>query len=84
MAHRNRRSFTPLSAGGGLLLGSGLVAGVEALMAVDSGTGEMVWTAPFVAIDADPEAFRSGRAMTPYDNGWIYSSDRRMIGLTPL
>ena len=53
-------------------------------MAVDSGTGEMVWTAPFVAIDADPEAFRSGRAMTPYDNGWIYSSDRRMIGLIPL
>ena len=77
-------SFTPLSAGGGLLLGSGLVAGAEALMAVDIGTGEMVWTAPFVAIDADPETFRSGRAMTPYDNGWIYSSDRRMIGLTPL
>ncbi|MDV7133315.1 outer membrane protein assembly factor BamB family protein [Williamsia muralis] len=77
-------SFTPLSAGGGLLLGSGVVAGSEALMAVDIGTGEMVWTAPFVAIDADPETFRSGRAMTPYDNGWILSSDRRMIGLTPL
>ncbi|MGK9269496.1 PQQ-like beta-propeller repeat protein [Williamsia muralis] len=77
-------SFTPLSAGGGLLTGSGLVAGSEALMAVDIGTGEMVWTAPFVAIDADPETFRSGRAVTPYDNGWILSSDRRMIGLTPL
>ena len=77
-------SLTPLTAGGGLLVGSGVVEGSEALMAVDVGTGEMVWTAPFVAIDADPETFRSGRAMTPYDNGWIYSSDRRMIGLTPL
>ncbi|MFJ6095019.1 outer membrane protein assembly factor BamB family protein [Williamsia muralis] len=78
------QSLTPLTAGGGLLVGSGVVAGSEALMAVDIGTGEIVWTAPFVAIDPDPETFRSGRAMTPYDNGWIYSSDRRMIGLTPL
>ncbi|CAM2962330.1 putative pyrroloquinoline-quinone binding quinoprotein [Williamsia muralis] len=77
-------SLTPLAAGGGLLVGSGVVEGTEALMAVDIGTGEIVWTAPFVAIDADPETFRSGRAMTPYDNGWILSSDRRMIGLTPL
>ena len=53
-------------------------------MAVDIGTGELAWTAPFVAIDPDPETFRSGGAMTPYDNGWILSSDRRMIGLTPL
>ncbi|WP_030166372.1 MULTISPECIES: PQQ-binding-like beta-propeller repeat protein [Actinomycetes] len=78
------QSLTPLTAGGGLLVGSGVVEGSDALMAVDIGTGEMVWTAPFVAIDADPETFRSGRAMTPYDNGWILSSDRRMIGLTPL
>ncbi|ETD32484.1 hypothetical protein W823_14250 [Williamsia sp. D3] len=77
-------SLTPLTAGGGLLVGSGVVEGSEALMAVDIGTGEMVWTAPFAAIDADPETFRSGRAMTPYDNGWILSSDRRLIGLTPL
>ena len=77
-------SFIPLSTSDGLLLGSGLSDGSEALMAVDTGTGETVWTAPFVAIDADPETFRSGHALTPYDNGWIYSSDRRMIGLTPL
>ena len=78
------QSLTPLASGGGLLLGSGVLDGSEALMAVDIGTGETVWTAPFVAIDPDPETFRSGGAMTPYDNGWIYSSDRRMIGLTPL
>jgi hypothetical protein len=77
-------SFTPASASDGLLVGTGLLDGSQALMAADVGTGEVVWTAPFVAIDPDPETFFSGGAMKPYDDGWIYSSDRRMIGLRPL
>ncbi len=64
----------------------GLLAGSDgtALTAVDVTTGEVAWTAPFLAIDSDPEAFATGRALEPYGDGWIFSSDRRMIGLAPL
>lgn len=64
----------------------GLLAGSDgtALTAVDVTTGEVAWTAPFLAIDSDPEAFATGSALEPYGDGWIFSSDRRMIGLAPL
>ncbi|OUC78123.1 PQQ-binding-like beta-propeller repeat protein [Gordonia lacunae] len=64
----------------------GLLAGSDgvALTAVDVTTGEIAWTAPFLAIDSDPEAFITGRALEPYGDGWIFSSDRRMIRLAPL
>ena len=52
--------------------------------AVDVTTGEIAWTAPFLAIDSDPDAFVTGTALEPYGDGWIFSSDRRMIRLAPL
>ncbi|WP_439032548.1 outer membrane protein assembly factor BamB family protein [Gordonia terrae] len=63
-----------------------LLAGSDGitLAAVDVTTGEIAWTAPFLAIDSDPDAFVTGRALEPYGDGWIFSSDRRMIGLAAL
>ncbi|AFR48550.1 hypothetical protein KTR9_1911 [Gordonia sp. KTR9] len=63
-----------------LLTGSDGVA----LTAVDVTTGKVAWTAPFLAIDADPEKFATGRALESYGDGWIFSSDRQMIRLAPL
>lgn len=63
-----------------------LLAGSDGvtLTAVDVTTGEVAWTAPFLAIDSDPDAFVTGTALEPYGDGWIFSSDRRMIRLAPL
>lgn len=72
--------FTPTSATGTVLAGTDGIA----LTAFDAKTGTVVWTAPLVAIDPDPEALASGGAIEPYDDGWIFSSDRTMIGLAPL
>lgn len=63
-----------------------LLAGSDGvtLTAVDVTTGEVAWTAPFLAIDFDADALVTGKALEPYGDGWIFSSDRRMIGLAPL
>lgn len=73
------QTFTPVAAEGNVLVGDDGTA----LTAFDVRTGRAVWTAPFSAIDADPETFASGGALEWYDDTWIYSSDRRMIGLAP-
>jgi outer membrane protein assembly factor BamB len=73
--------FTPSAVDGTVLMGGD---GIE-LTAFDVRAGTVVWTAPFVAIDPDPETFASGGgAAERYEDTWIYSSDRRMIGLAPL
>lgn len=75
-----QQMFSPESAAGTVLVGTDGAA----LTAFDAETGKVVWTAPFVAIDSDPEAFKTGSAVEPYNDGWIFSSDRKMIGLAPL
>lgn len=72
--------FTPTAGHGTVIVGTDGIA----LTALDVRTGKVAWTAPFVAIDPDPETFGSGGAVEPYDDGWIFSSDRRMIRLSPL
>jgi len=72
--------FNPTAADGSMVVGNDGIA----LTAFDISTGKVVWTAPFTAIDPDPETFFTGGATEHYDDGWIHSSDRRMIGLTPL
>ncbi|WP_246833307.1 PQQ-binding-like beta-propeller repeat protein [Williamsia sp. 1138] len=74
------QTFDVAGAGGRTLLGNDGTALTE----FDLRTGSVVWTAPFVSIDSDPETFATGRAAQRYRDGWIYSSDRRMIGLAPL
>lgn len=54
----------------------------EALAAFDAKRGTSLWTIPFSALDPDPETFRSGGAMVAHDDGWVYSSDRRIVGLS--
>jgi hypothetical protein len=79
--HNNKaETFTPTAADGHMLLGDDGTA----LTAFDVTSGQVQWTAPFVAIDPDPETFLSGGAGERYGDGWIYSSDRRLIGLAPL
>ncbi|MBJ7291237.1 MAG: PQQ-binding-like beta-propeller repeat protein [Williamsia sp.] len=72
--------FTPRAAADGVVAGDD---GTD-LIAFDVRDGHRVWTAPFTAIDPNPETFSKGGAMKRYGDGWIYSSDRRMIGLAPL
>ncbi len=74
------QTFDVAGGGGRTLLGNDGTALTE----FDLRTGSVVWTAPFVSIDSDPETFATGRAAQRYRDGWIYSSDRRMIGLAPL
>lgn len=74
------QTFTPTAGHGQVIVGTDGIA----LTAFDVRTGELAWTAPFVAIDTDPETFATGGAVEPYGDGWIFSSDRRMIGLQPL
>ena len=76
----SEESFTPTAADGSVIVGEDRVA----LTALDVSTGRVVWMAPFAAIDADPETFASGGAVEAYGDGWIFSSDRRIIGLEPL
>ncbi|ORM32887.1 hypothetical protein BFL43_14765 [Williamsia sp. 1135] len=74
------QTFDVAGAGGRMLLGNDGTALTE----FDLRTGSVVWTAPFTSIASDPETFATGRAAQRYGDGWIYSSDRRMIGLAPL
>ena len=58
-----------------------LLAGSDGvtLTAVDVTTGEVAWTAPFLAIDFDADALVTGKALEPYGDGWIFSSDLSLI-----
>ncbi|GGF37464.1 hypothetical protein GCM10007298_36510 [Williamsia phyllosphaerae] len=71
--------FQPLASAGTVVLGND----GSALTAFDIRSGRTRWTAPFSALDPDPDTFSSGGAAEAYGDGWIFSSDRRMIGLAP-
>lgn len=72
--------LNPSAGSGDLLVGSDW----SGMTALDLRTGTVAWTIPFDAVDADPEVFENGGSTAPYGDGWIHTSDRRMIGLAPL
>lgn len=72
--------FAPHGAHGKVVVGDDGAA----VIAFDVKSGKRVWTVPYKDIDPAPDTFSSGGAVEWHDGTWIYSSDRRMIGLAPL
>lgn len=68
---------TPRAGAGNVLVGDD----GSALRAIDVRTGRRVWTLPFRSLDPDPEVFAHGGTTIHHDDGWIHSSDRRIVGL---
>jgi hypothetical protein len=69
--------FTPLAAKDDVVVGSDM----ETLTSFDTEHGRVLWTLPFRTVDPDPDTFRSGGTMVSHGDGWVFSSDRRIIGL---
>ncbi len=71
------QQFTPLASRDDVIAGSD----GQALTAFDTRHGTPQWTVPFSTLDPDPETFRAGGALVSHDDGWVFSSDRRIVGL---